>query len=208
VALTMAEGARSPDLEMTRLIRLAADGNQDARDRLYNEVYEELRRLARAQRRRWEGDYTLGTSALVHEAFLRLDRGDDRTWSDRHHFFAVASRAMRQILLDYAKERTALKRGGGADVVSLADTEVMSPEVAEEVLALHEALERLAAIDERSARVVELRFFGGLTLEQTAETLETSVATVRRDWAWARVWLRRELAFDPVRTDDADDGPV
>ncbi len=206
----MSGRTRGSEVEMTQLLRRAAGGDAAARELLYAEVYDELHRLARAQRRRWEGDYTLGTSALVHEAFLRLDRSGARSWADRHHFFAVASRAMRQVLLDYAKERTAQKRGGGAEVVSLSDTEVMSPEVAEEVLALHEALERLAGFDERSARVVELRFFGGLTLEQTADALGTSVATVRRDWSWARAWLRKELNDVPGHAPDdvPDDGPA
>ena len=199
----MADQERHSDVEMTRLLRQAADGDEHARDRLYSEVYDELRRLARIQRRRWDGDYTLGTSALVHEAFLRLDRGHTRTWNDRHHFFAVASRAMRQILLDYAKERTALKRGGGSEVLTLSEGDAMSPQVAEEVIALHEALERMGAFDARSAQVVELRFFAGLTLEQTAQALETSIATVRRDWTWARAWLRKELNLDLRRSDDA-----
>jgi len=187
---------RTNDLEMTRLLRAAAEGDTGSREQAYRVVYEQLRRLAGEQRRRWDGDFTLGTSALVSEAFIRLERAGGGDWQNRAHFFAVASRAMRQVLLDHAKERTAQKRGGGAQVLPLADESAMTPEVAEEVLALNEALERLAEHDERSARVVELRFFAGLTLEEAAETLGTSVATVRRDWTWARAWLRRELERD------------
>jgi RNA polymerase sigma factor (TIGR02999 family) len=191
----MTRGAE-PDLDMTRLLRSAAAGDEASRERVYLAVYEQLRRLAHEQRRRWHGDFTLGTSALVSEAFIRLDRGGGADWQDRGHFFAVASRAMRQVLLDHARERSAQKRGGGADVLPLRDEALMSPEVADEVLALNEALERLGAEDPRSAQVVELRFFAGLSLEETAEALGTSVATVRRDWAWARTWLRRELERD------------
>lgn len=199
------DGSSTGDLDMTRLLRAAAEGDTGSREKAYRMVYEQLRRLAGEQRRRWDGDFTLGTSALVSEAFIRLERAGGADWQNRGHFFAVASRAMRQVLLDHAKERTAQKRGGGAEVLPLADESAMTPEVAEEVLALNEALERLAAQDERSAHVVELRFFAGLTLEEAAETLGTSVATVRRDWTWARAWLRRELERDLGLTGEADD---
>lgn len=156
-------------------------------------LYEELRRLASRHRRCWDGDFTLETTALVHEAYLKLADAASTDWKDRAHFFAVASRAMRQILVNYAERQRALKRGGGAPHLSLDGVNPVSPGASDEILALHEALERLEEYSERQARVVEYRFFSGLRLRETAEVLGVSLSTVERDWTAASAWLREEM---------------
>jgi RNA polymerase sigma factor (TIGR02999 family) len=195
----------SDSSEITQLLQAARDGDRIALDRLFTEVYEPLRRLSRQQRRRWDGDYTLCTTALVHEAYLKLVRTDGADWRDRTHFFAVASRAMRQILVNYAERRTAQKRGGGVEVVPLDEVNPVSPDAAEELLALDEALQRLEAIEPRRCRVVECRFFAGLAIHETAEALGVSVATVKRDWALASAWLRREVSAELSLTSHPED---
>jgi RNA polymerase sigma factor (TIGR02999 family) len=180
--------------EVTRLLAVAREGDPAALDELFSLVYDQLRVLSHARRVQWQGDYTLQTTALVHEAYVKLVRQAGVGWQDRAHFFAVASRAMRQILVNYAERRRAQKRGGDALVIPLEDANPVAPEAAEELLALNEALERLAAIDERRHRVVEYRFFAGLTIDETAEVLGVSNATVSRDWALASAWLRREVS--------------
>jgi RNA polymerase sigma factor (TIGR02999 family) len=181
----------TPD-EINTLLRAAREGDRDALDRVFGIVYEELRGLAHVQRRRWHGDYTLETTALVHEAYLKLvDASAD--WNDRGHFMAVAAKAMRQILVNYAERRRAKKRGGGAEHASLEEWNPMSEETADEVLALNEALNKLSGVSERQAHVVEARFFGGLTIEDTATALKMSPATAKRDWALAKAWLHREI---------------
>ena len=185
-------GMRSPE-EITARLRAAQQGDHEALDEVFAVVYDELRRRAHAQRRRWIGDNTLGTTALVHEAYLKLVDQSQAQWNDRVHFLAVASKAMRHILVNYAEQRQAAKRGGGVPVVSLDDANPVSEEVADEILALHEALQRLAEMNERQARVVEARFFAGLKIEETAAVLEVSSATVKRDWSLATAWLQREI---------------
>jgi RNA polymerase sigma factor (TIGR02999 family) len=180
--------------QVTLLLRAVAAGDRQALDRLFDAVYGELKRLAHVQRRKWSGDYTLNTTALVHEAYLKLVRQDEVSWADRGHFYAVASRAMRQILVSYAERRCAAKRGGGADPLPLDEVNPVSPEAAGEILALDEALQRLASLEERQGRVVECRFFAGLPVRETAEVLGLSPATVKRDWALASAWLRREIS--------------
>ncbi len=182
----------SPD-EITARLRAAAGGDREALNEVFALVYEELRRRARAQRRRWSGDDTLDTTALVHEAYLKLVDQSRAGWNDRAHFLAVAARAMRHVLVNYAEQRRAAKRGGGAPHVPLDESNPVSEEVAEEVIALHEALERLATISERQARVVEARFYAGLSIEETADALGISPATVKRDWQLASAWLHREI---------------
>ncbi|HEX7118335.1 MAG TPA: ECF-type sigma factor [Longimicrobiales bacterium] len=192
--------------DLTALLAAAASGDREAFDRAYSLVYRELHRLARAQRRRWNGDDTLDTTALVHEAYLRLAAWSPEHWGGRAHFFAVAGRAMRQILVNYAERRRAAKRGGGrvAPLDAVADEFApIAPEVADEVLALHEALERLERLDPRQCRIVECRFFAGLSIEETAEALGISPATVKRDWSLASAWLYRALTDDD--RGDADD---
>jgi RNA polymerase sigma factor (TIGR02999 family) len=181
----------TPD-EINTLLRAAGEGDREALDRVFTIVYEELRGLAHVQRNRWHGDYTLDTTALVHEAYLKLvDANAD--WNDRGHFMAVAAKAMRQILVNYAERRLAMKRGGGAEHTSLDDSNPMSEETADEVLALNEALNTLSEVSERQAHVVEARFFGGLTIEDTAAALKMSPATAKRDWTLAKAWLHREI---------------
>lgn len=179
--------------EITERLRLAQQGDRAALDEVFTLVYDELHRLAQAQRRRWSGDSTLDTTALVHEAYLKLVGQPDAGWNDRGHFLAVASRAMRHLLVNYAERRRAAKRGGGATPVSLDDFNPVSEEVADEVIALHEALERLAAVSDRQVRVVEARFYVGLSIDETAQALGISPATVKRDWQLAGAWLHREI---------------
>ena len=179
--------------EITELLHLASDGDREAFDAVFATVYAELHRLARSHRRRWEGNHTLDTTSLIHEAYLKLVDQERASWNDLPHFLAVAARAMRHILVNYAERQQAVKRGGGQEPLSLEEGNPLDPKAAEEILALHEALERLEAINERQARVVEARFFGGFTIEDTAGLLGISPATVKRDWALASSWLFREI---------------
>jgi len=158
-------------------------------------VYNELHELAARKLRNERDGHTLSTTALVHEAWLELNKLNRIQWQNRGHFLAVAAQAMRRILIDYAVARKRQKRGGGHDVVSLDDTDALAVahERADELLELEEALSRLQSINERQARVVECRFFGGMTVEETAEALNVSPATVKREWSMARAWLNREL---------------
>jgi RNA polymerase sigma factor (TIGR02999 family) len=187
-------------VDVTRVLQAVRGGDPHAAGELFRAVYDELHRIASGQRRRWDGNETLNTTALVHEAYLKLVRQEEADWESRAHFFAVAARAMRQILINYAERQVAAKRGGGAVHVSLTDGMTMAPEAAEELLALHEALGRLATVHERSSRVVECRFFGGFGIRDTAETLGVSAATVERDWAFASAWLRREMSATTTGT--------
>jgi RNA polymerase sigma factor (TIGR02999 family) len=175
--------------------QLLADwANRDpgARDGLVPIVYEELRRLAHHYMRGEREGHTLQTTALVNEVYLRLAGIDGLQWRDRAHFFAMAATLMRRVLVDHARQRGRDKRGGGVSVVPLDETAV-SPQPEVDVVALDEALQRLAAVDPQQCRVVELRFFAGLSVEETAEALGVSAATVKRDWATARLWLYHEL---------------
>jgi RNA polymerase sigma factor (TIGR02999 family) len=183
----------------TRINALLADwgrGNEGAREALIPVVYDELRRLAR--RRLWHErpDHTLQSAALVNEAYLRLVRQDAPQWQNHAHFFGVAAQLMRHILVDHARNRLADKRGAGAPRLTL-DPEMALPQKPElDLVALDTALEKLAALDSQQARLIELRFFGGLSIEETAVVLRISPATVKREWATARAWLQRELKKD------------
>ncbi|MGH9379001.1 MAG: ECF-type sigma factor [Thermoanaerobaculia bacterium] len=181
--------------EITELLRALSGGGAGALDELFEAVYGELRRLAHGQRRRWRGEETLNTTALLHEAYLKLSAGQRRRWEDRGHFFAVAAKAMRQILIDRARWSQADRRGGEGKLEALSRSAppAVPPAAQEELLALDQALHRLEALDERQARVVECRFFGGLGVEETAEAVGVSTATVKRDWRAARAWLYYEL---------------
>ena len=181
---------------VTRLLIDWRSGNQAALDELLPLVYKELRRLAQARLREERKDHTLQATALVHEAYVRLVDLDRLTFSDRTHFFAIAARVMRQVLVDHARRKRSDKRGGGATMITLGGVSVAASSKAldVDVLDLDTALEELAAVDERVARVVELKFFVGLTLEETAEALSISHATVEREWAVAKAWLFRRLA--------------
>lgn len=197
----------APDPSVTTWLHRLRDGDPDALGRLLPLVYDELRVLAKAQLRGERATHTLSATALVHEAYLRLSDRDQLTPGDRRHFFAIAAQAMRRVLIDYARTRNRKKRGAGQAPESLDDhVAFLTDEAADELLALNEALERLARANERAARVVEQRFFAGLTLEETAEVLDVSLKTVQRDWLLARAWLRKEIATD--LTHAVPDSPV
>jgi RNA polymerase sigma factor (TIGR02999 family) len=156
-------------------------------------VYDELRRMAGRYMRRQRPDHTLQTTALIHEAYLRLVDQKQARWQNRAHFFGVAARAMRQILVDYARARHAAKREGGKRTVSIEEAAIVPREPTAELVALDDALQSLAAVDSRKSDVVVLRYFGGLTVEETAEVLKVSPETVTRDWRLAKTWLLREI---------------
>lgn len=181
-----------PD-DVTQLLQRWSAGDAGAFDRLVPAVYDELRQLARARLRGERADHTLGTSGLVHEAYVRLVDLERVDWQDRGHFFAMASRTMRRVLVDWAKARGRQKRGGGAAHVTFEDG-LLADEQAGTVLDLDDALVRLEAIAERPARAAEMRYFGGLTNDETAAALAVSVATVERDLRFARAWLAKEWA--------------
>lgn len=180
-------------VDVTLLLRAVREGDPRAVDELFGLVYRELKQIAGSQRSRWEGNETLNTTALVHEAYLKLVDQEAIDWKGRAHFFAAAAKAMRHILINYAKRQIAAKRGGGAPHVSLGDADLVAPEAAEDLVALDETLNELATVHERSSRVVECRFFGGFGIQETAEVLQVSPSTVERDWAFASAWLRRKL---------------
>jgi RNA polymerase sigma factor (TIGR02999 family) len=183
------------DASQERISELLADwANRDpaAREQLVPIVYEELRRLAHHYMRGERAGHTLQTTALVNEVYLRLTRIDAVRWRDRVHFFAMAATLMRRVLVDYARQRGREKRGAGVTVISLNENAV-APQPAVDLVALDDALERLAAVDPQQGRVIELRFFAGLSVEETAEALGISPATVKRDWATAKLWLYNEL---------------
>ena len=180
--------------EVTRLLLAWSAGDQAALDRLMPLVYDELRRLARSYMRQERAGQTLQTTALIHEAYLRLIDAKEVQLENRTHFFAVAARLMRQILVDFARTHGSQKRGGGAQQVSLDEALVIGQPRDEDLLALDEALSALAQTDERKSRVVELRFFGGLTEAETAAALQVSPETVKRDWRLAKSWLRLWLS--------------
>ena len=186
--------------EITRWLKAWGRGEDAALDRLTPLVYDELRRRARAYIRHETPGHTLQPTALVNEAFLHLVDAGDVDWHDRAHFFAVAARIMRRILVDAARARGTLKRGGGAErsahfpAVDLDGLPAVASDLAEQLCALDDALEALAKMDPRRAQVVDLRYFGGLTIEETAQVLDISAQTVMRDWKLARAWLARELA--------------
>ena len=182
---------------VTELLMQWGNGDDAALAELTPLVYEELRRLAHHHMDGQPPDHTLQTTALVNEVYLRLADQTNPTWQNRAHFFAVAARAMRQILVNYARSQRARKRGGGALKVDLEEAALISPEESKEIIDLHEALERLATLDPRKAQVVELKYFGGLNYDEMAEVLKISRITVRRDWEFAKVWLYTELRDTP-----------
>ena len=182
--------------DVTALLLAWNKGDRDALEHLMPLVYQELHRIAAAHFRRERPEHTLQATALVHEAYLKLVNQQHAHWENRTQFFAVAATMMRRVLVDHARAQAADKRGAGATRLSLCDVaepRAIGGEADVDVLALNEALDKLAALDPRQARVVELRFFGGLDLEETASATETSVTTVKRDWTMAKAWLYREL---------------
>lgn len=182
-----------PGHDITQRLHLAKGGDRAALDEVFSLIYAELRGLAEGQRRRWSGDLTMDTTALVHEAYLKLVGIQEPDWQNRGHFLAVAATAMRHLLVNYAERRRAAKRGGGVDPLPLDDFNPVKEEAADEVIALHESLERLAAVSPRQVGVVEARFYLGLSIEETAQALEISPATVKRDWQMASAWLYRDI---------------
>jgi RNA polymerase sigma factor (TIGR02999 family) len=188
----MEEPSVSPH-RVTQLLQQWGHGDDAALAELTPLVYEELRRLAHHYMEGQRSDHTLQTTALVNEAYLRLADQTNLSWQNRAHFFAVAARAMRQIVVDYARSQRSQKRGGGVLRVELDEAAIVSPAESQKIVDLHEALERLATLDSRKAQVVELKYFGGLNYDEMAEVLKISRVTVRRDWEFARLWLYTEL---------------
>lgn len=186
--------------DLTQLLAQASGGNREAFDRVYGMLYPELLELAHAQRRRWQGNATLDTTVLVHEAYLKLAGSEGAAWEGRRHFFALAARVMRQVLVNYAEAQQAAKRGGGEAPVTLGAVDrgevrlsgLVTEAETERVLALNQALIRLAEANPRQARIVECRFFAGFSIPETAESLGISEATVKREWQAASAWLRKE----------------
>ncbi|MGA8272563.1 MAG: sigma-70 family RNA polymerase sigma factor [Candidatus Sulfotelmatobacter sp.] len=180
--------------QVTQLLQRWRGGNREALDALLPLVYNELRRLAHRHLRNERAEHTLQSSALVHEAYFRLVGQDFPEWEGRTHFFAIAAQLMRQILVDYARRRRASKRGSGVYMLTLSDVMALPQRKDLDVVALNDALNTLAELDPRQSRVVELRFFAGLSLEETSEVMGIGTATVQRDWMAARAWLHREMS--------------
>lgn len=183
----------SPSSDVSLLLSELSRGNQEAGEKLVPLVYEELKRLAKSYMRRERPDHTLQATALVNEAYLKLVKQNAVNWQGRSHFFGIAAQLMRRILIDHARGHLREKRGGAKEVLPLNEALVFSPERSEELVILDEALERLSKIDARQSRIVELRFFGGLSVEEAAEFLGISPKTVKRDWSVAKAWLHGEL---------------
>jgi RNA polymerase sigma factor (TIGR02999 family) len=183
----------SSDTDITGLLVDWNNGDKSAMERLLPLVEKELHRLARAYMRREDPNHTLQPTALINETYLRLVDQRKVQWQNRAHFFGIAAQIMRRILLNHARDQNRQKRGGKAIHVSLSEALIVAGEKDREIIALNDALDRLEAVDERKARVVELRFFGGLTVEEVAEVLKVSTVTVLRDWAFAKAWLSREM---------------
>jgi RNA polymerase sigma-70 factor (ECF subfamily) len=184
----------APTHQVTQLLIDWSNGDQSAFDRLMPLIDEELRRLAHRYMSRERAGHTLQTTALVNEAFLRLVNRKNLQWQNRAHFFGLAAQVMRTILVDHARSHASAKRGGGTRNLELDEAMLVSQQKASEVIALDEALKQLALIDPRQSRIVELRFFGGLTVEEAAEVLHVSPVTIKREWSIAKAWLYQELA--------------
>lgn len=179
--------------EVTSLLNRLADGDQDAADKLVPLVYEELRRIAASRLRRERPDHTLQTTALVHEAYIKLAGQRNAKWQNRAQFFGVAAQVMRRVLVDYARGQQRIRRGGKQQKVSLEDVLLVSPERTDELLAVNESLTKLQELDPRQARIVELRYFGGLTIEEIAKVVGVSMKTVTRELKMAKAWLYGDL---------------
>ena len=191
--------------EVTKLLQDWSIGNREALDKLLPLVYDELRRLAHSYLTRERSDHTLQTTALVHEAYLKLIDQRSVNWQNRAQFFAISAQAMRRILLDNARRHTAAKRGSGGQKVSLEEVATLSRDTANEsLIALDEALQKLTVIDPDQGRIVELRYFGGLTIEETAEVLTISPSTVQREWTTARAWLYQAITGESKVVSDSN----
>jgi RNA polymerase sigma-70 factor, ECF subfamily len=185
--------------EVTQLLRAWGEGDEHALESLTPLVYDELHRTARRYMARERSGHTLQTTALVNEVYLRLIDSAQTSWQDRTHFFAVCAQMMRRILVDWARSRRAVKRGGEAPPIELDRAPALATDAGPDLVALDDALKALATVDPRKSQMVELRFFGGLSVEETAEVLKVSPETVMRDWKLAKSWLRRELSRKPDR---------
>lgn len=179
--------------QITFLLNDWSKGDKYALEQLMPLVYEELRRMARNYMRRQPSGHTLQTTELIHEAYLKIAAGEDKQWQNRAHFFGVAAKAMRHILVDYARAKSRGKRGGWQNRITLVEDAAISSGRSQEIVALDDALNQLAVLDDRKVRVVEMKFFGGLKTEEIAEVLKISPETVKRDWSFAQTWLLREL---------------
>lgn len=184
----------SNTLQVTQLLNDWSGGNEEALETLMPLVYQELRKMAKGYMRKQNSDHTMQTTELIHEAYLKLVSNDEKKWENRSHFFGVAAQAMRHILVDHARSKSSEKRGGGAIKVDMDETLVISSQRADEIIALDDALIELENLDRRKSRVVELRYFGGLSLVEIAELLKVSRETVKRDWKFSKTWLQRELS--------------
>ncbi len=184
----------SSSYPVTELLARWSNGDVSARDALVPLVYDELRRIARRCLAGQRSDHTLQPTALVHEAYLRLARRDSLDWRDRVHFFAMAAQMMRQILVDHARKHAAAKRGGNAVTLLLDEESAVSKQASFDLLALDDAMKQLASLDPRQSQIVELRFFGGLSIEETAQAVNISPATTKREWATARLWLYQAMS--------------
>ena len=182
--------------EITQLLVAAGRGEEGALDDAFTSVYPRLRQLARSRRREWQGNPTLNTTSLIHEAYLKVASARGGQYESRGHFFAVAAQAMRQVLINYAEKRSAKKRGSGAAHVELHEADAVTNQAFDEILALEDALRGLEKMSPRQAKVVECLFFAGFTIEETGEALGLSPATVKRDWSSARAWLYRAMNPD------------
>lgn len=191
----------TPNDEITTLLHRFQEGDEDAQSQLVKMVQQELRVIAARYMRREKEGHTLQTTALVNEAYMKLVQMKGANWKDRAHFFAVAAQIMRRILVDHARKRIAGKRGGGFEMLPLDEGLVFSPQRSKELVRLDEAMTRLAEHDPRASKVIELRFFGGLSIEETGEVLHCSPRTVKREWTFARAWLREELGLPPESAD-------
>lgn len=180
--------------QITQLLLDWSKGNETALDELLPIVYGELRQMAKRQMRKQPAGHTLQTTELIHEAYLKLAGKDEQKWKNRAHFFGVAAKAMRHILVDYARSKSREKRGGRQDKVTLTENLNSSKERSEDIVALDDALKKLSEIEERKSQVVELKYFGGMTFDEVARVLNISKKTAQRDWRFARMWLLREIA--------------
>lgn len=177
----------------TQILQQVNAGDRNAAEQLFPLVYDEFRAMAARRLRQERPDHTLQPTALVHEAYMKLIDQTRINWQGRQHFFAIAAQAMRRVLIDHARQHRRQKRGGGRAKVSLDETVVLSPQRSDELILLDETLQRLAQVDPRQARIVELRFFGGLTVEEAAQIIGVSKRTVEGDWTMAKAWLKREM---------------
>jgi RNA polymerase sigma factor (TIGR02999 family) len=185
-------GLNEPE-NITQLLQLASQGDRQASDELFGSVYRELRIIARAHRQRWHGNDTISTTALINEAYLKLAAGGLSDYRGRSHFFATASKAMRQVLMTYAERMSAAKRGGDALRVTLAEDLFVEADMLGDLLYIEELLQQLEQQNDRQCRLFECRVFGGMTIEETADALDVSPSTVKRDWALVSAWIYREL---------------